>query len=146
VLAPVAQAPILGAMALAEGAPHQEHWNASSPQAGWVYINDHRFNCQIKFIPDHGAEENNTTTTNFEIANPQSGVYTILLFGGICCMLIAQGNLVGGSYSGYLGLPFNAVLSLRWVCRRDTSRARGRVEDFAGVLVKCRDGRSGTIR
>jgi hypothetical protein len=70
VLAPVAQAPIPDAVALAEGASHQEHWNALSPQAGWVYINDHRFNYSIKFIPDHGAEKNNSTTTSFEMANP----------------------------------------------------------------------------
>jgi hypothetical protein len=47
--------------------------------------------------------------TSFEMANPpQFGVYTILQLEGMCRMLlVAQGNLVGYSYPGYLGLPFN---------------------------------------
>lgn len=49
--------------------------------------------------------------TSFEMANPQFGVYMIVLLGGMRHTLVAQGNLVGCSYPGYLGLPFNTFCS-----------------------------------
>jgi len=111
----------------------------------WVHINDRRCNCPIRAIPDHRADQGNTTIS--EIANPQLWVYPVLLLGGytqLHCSLATQRSFVWGSYIGCLGLPLSTLCLLPGrVEGRGTLRHFG---DYVGACVNAEMGGEGWER